>query len=44
MADHQHGDMNIRDHERTFDGFVRMVTWAVIVILLVLVFLALANA
>lgn len=44
MADHQHGDMNIRDHERTFDGFVRMVTWAVIVILLILVFLALANA
>ncbi|WP_420343182.1 aa3-type cytochrome c oxidase subunit IV [Paenirhodobacter sp.] len=43
MAEHQHGQMEIRDHERTFAGFVRFVTVAVIVILAFLVFLALAN-
>ncbi|MEZ5770857.1 aa3 type cytochrome c oxidase subunit IV [Defluviimonas denitrificans] len=44
MAEHTHGDMNVRDHEKTFAGFVRMVTWMTILILAVLVFLALANA
>ncbi|MFO1175612.1 MAG: aa3-type cytochrome c oxidase subunit IV [Paracoccaceae bacterium] len=44
MADHEHGTMNIREHEQTFHGFVTFVKWAVVVILGVLVFLALANA
>ena len=44
MADHTPGKMNIREQEKTFNGFIRMVTWSTIVILLVLIFLALANA
>ncbi|KFE35535.1 aa3-type cytochrome c oxidase subunit IV [Thioclava atlantica] len=44
MVDHQHGSMNIRDQEKTFSGFVRFVTYAVIAIICVLVFLALVNA
>ncbi len=43
-SDHKHGSMDIRVQEKTFAGFVRMVTWAVVVIFVVLVFMALANA
>lgn len=43
-ADHKHGSMDIRGHEKTFDGFVRMSTWAVVVIVAILVFMALAGA
>ena len=42
MADHKHGEMDIRDQERTFDGFMSMTVRATVVILVVLVFLALA--
>lgn len=49
MADHshsthQHGSMDIRVQEKTFAGFIRWITWSVVVILLVLVVLALSNA
>lgn len=44
MADHKHGEMNVREHEKTFSGFIRMVAWSSIIILVVLIFLALANA
>lgn len=44
MAEHEHGTMDVRDHEQTFEGFVNFVKWAVVVILGVLIFLALANA
>mgnify|MGYP002079141988 CR=1 FL=1 len=49
MADHshsthQHGSMDIRVQERTFAGFVRWITWSVVVILFVLILLALSNA
>ncbi|OZA12219.1 MAG: hypothetical protein B7Y02_07665 [Rhodobacterales bacterium 17-64-5] len=48
MADHdtkhEHGSMDIRSHEKTFAGFVRMAVWAVAIAMLVLIFLALANA
>jgi len=43
-SDYKHGSMDIRVQEKTFAGFVRMVTWAVVVIFIVLVFMALANA
>lgn len=41
---HDHGTMDIVDHERTFHGFVRMMTWSAVSIILVLIFLALVNA
>jgi hypothetical protein len=44
MADHEPGSMNITTQERTFAGFVRFVTWNVVIILLVLIFIALVNA
>lgn len=44
MAEHKPGTMDIRTQEKTFDGFVRFVTWGSVISILVLVFLALANA
>ena len=44
MADHTPGKMDIRDHEKTFEGFIRITTWAAIICIGVLIFLALANA
>ncbi len=43
MADHEHGNMDTHVQEKTFEGFVKTVTWTVIVILLFLVFLAMVN-
>ncbi len=44
MAEHKHGTMNAREHEKTFAGFVRFAGWAMAVIIGILIFLALANA
>ena len=44
MADHTPGKMDIRDHEKTFEGFIRVTTWAAIVSIGVLIFLALVGA
>ncbi len=41
MAEYKHGEMDIKTQTQTFDGFVRFTTWAVVVILAVLLFLAL---
>lgn len=43
MADHGMGSMDIRAQERTFAGFLRFVTVGAVVIVVFLVFLALAN-
>jgi hypothetical protein len=43
MADHKHGDMDIRDQEKTFAGFMKFTQVSVIVILGLLIFLALVN-
>jgi Ni,Fe-hydrogenase I cytochrome b subunit len=44
MAEHKHGTMDIKVQEKTFAGFVRMSTWGAVISVLVLIFLALANA
>jgi len=49
MADHQHnehhhGTMDIREHEKTFQVFIRMSIWVVCISIGILVFLALANS
>lgn len=44
MAEHKHGSMNVREHEKTFAGFIRLSTWAVGISIGVLIFLALANS
>ena len=44
MADHEHGNMDIRVQEKTFEGFITFVTRAVIVIVVLVIFMALVNA
>lgn len=36
--------MDLRDHERTFRGFVHFMIWSVVVSLVTLIVVALANA
>jgi len=43
-SDLDQGNMNLRAHERTFDGFIRLMTWSAVASILVLIFLALTNA
>ncbi|MCA8881983.1 MAG: aa3-type cytochrome c oxidase subunit IV [Rhodobacteraceae bacterium] len=43
MAGYEHGKMNIETQEKTFEGFVRTVGYSAVVIVVVLIFLALAN-
>lgn len=40
MAEHEHGSMDSKVQEKTFDGFVTFVTRAVLVIIGILVFMA----
>ncbi len=43
MADHKHGEMNTSVQEKTFDGFISMVTKGTIIIIVALILLALIN-
>ena len=40
MADYKHGEMDIQTQTETFEGFMKFVTWTVVVIVGVLLFLA----
>jgi len=44
MSDHKPGSMDIRAQEKTFAGFIKMVTWGTVISIAVLIFMALANA
>jgi hypothetical protein len=44
MAEHKHGSMDTTTQEKTFAGFIRMVTWGAGISIGILIFLALANA
>jgi hypothetical protein len=39
-TDHKHGEMDIKVQEETFDGFVQWVTWTLVAILAVVLFMA----
>lgn len=43
MAEHKHGEMDISVQEKTFDGFIKYVTWGAIISILILVFAGLVN-
>jgi len=43
MADHDHGKMDITTQEKTFDGFMKAVTWSSVAIIVVLLFIAAVN-
>ena len=42
--DHTSGTMDIRDKEKTFEGFIRMTVWGIGISVAILLFLALANS
>ncbi len=46
MADHEHkpGSMDIKTQEKTFAGFMRLVTWGAGISIGILIFLALSNS
>lgn len=43
MADHKHGDMDIETQEKTFAGFIKIVNYAVVGIIVLLLFMAAVN-
>ena len=43
-VEHTHGTVDVAAHERTFNGFVRVVAWNAVAMATVLIFLALTNA
>ncbi|WP_380054860.1 aa3-type cytochrome c oxidase subunit IV [Falsihalocynthiibacter sp. SS001] len=44
MAEHKQGEMNIEVQTKTFDGFIKMVTWGAGLSIGVLIFLAIFNS
>ena len=44
MSKHVHGSMDIKVQEKTFEGFITVVTKTTIASILVLVFMALVNS
>ena len=44
MSKHKHGSMDIEVQEKTFEGFISVVTKTTIASILVLVFMALVNS
>jgi Ni,Fe-hydrogenase I cytochrome b subunit len=42
--EHKHGTMDIREQEKTFEGFIRLSIWVVCISIGVLIFLGLANS
>ncbi|WP_044042967.1 aa3-type cytochrome c oxidase subunit IV [Octadecabacter antarcticus] len=43
MPDHKHGEMDISVQEKTFNGFMSMVTKIAVIIVISLILLALIN-
>lgn len=44
MAEHKHGSMDVRTHEKTFAGFIRFSMWVAGIAVGILIFMALVNA
>lgn len=44
MSEHVPGSMDIRAQEKTFNGFLRLVTWGAVISVLVLILMALADS
>lgn len=43
-AEHKHGSMDIRAHEKTFAGFINLSIWVVCLSIAALILMALTNA
>lgn len=44
ITEHKHGEMDIRAQEATYAGFIKFSTWASVLAIVVLIFMALSNA
>lgn len=44
MGEHKHGEMDITEQTKTFDGFIKVGVWGTIICILILIFLALVAA
>jgi hypothetical protein len=44
MSEHKHGEMDIRQNTETFDGFVKFVSYSVVVIFAILIFMAIFTS
>jgi fumarate reductase subunit C len=44
MADHKHGEMDITEQEKAFQGFIDFTIRMVVIILAVLIFMAVFNS
>jgi hypothetical protein len=44
MSEYRHGEMDIRQHEKTFAGFVKAVVYLVVGVIVALLFMALVNS
>ncbi len=44
MAEHKHGEMDITDQEKTFDGFVKASIWVAGISIFILLFMAVFNS
>ncbi len=44
MADHEHGEMDITEQEKTFEGFIRFWVYLFGASIAILIFLALFNS
>ncbi|WP_299368828.1 aa3-type cytochrome c oxidase subunit IV [uncultured Tateyamaria sp.] len=40
MSEHKHGEMDTKDQEKTFDGFVQWTTWSVVAIIVLIIGMA----
>jgi len=43
MSEYKPGSMDIREQEKTFAGFMKMVTWSAVLVVVILIVMALAN-
>ncbi len=43
MAEHKHGEMNIDVQQKTFDGFIKAVTYVTVGCIALLLFIAAVN-
>ena len=44
MAEHKHGEMDIEVQEKTFEGFVKAISWGTVLTIALLILIALINA
>lgn len=44
MSDHKHGEMDVTEQEKTFEGFVKVSIWVAGISIGVLLFLAVFNS